>query len=188
MPLLLVVSEEQGERVLGSIIKALPLGVASLQHQDADRLGAGRRPPRPSRPEARRPLEVEEEVCLGDGCYEFIIYDSYGDGICCSQGQGQFQVIAQDGSVYGEGGNFDDEDQVDFCIEANSVGENPLLIDFQASPHHTEDLQNSVVLYQLCQIDDRVRISDVCFFAMSSYEMHWCVMMALRLPPGEIGL
>ncbi|MCB9295392.1 MAG: hypothetical protein H6559_20050 [Lewinellaceae bacterium] len=29
---------------------------------------------------------VVENACLPDGCYDFIIYDSYGDGICCAYG------------------------------------------------------------------------------------------------------
>ena len=76
---------------------------------------------------------------MGTGCYEFIIYDDFGDGICCSQGQGQFQVIAQDGSVYGEGGNFDDEDQVDFCIETNSIEENLLLKEISLYPNPSNE-------------------------------------------------
>ncbi|MBO4655973.1 MAG: Omp28-related outer membrane protein [Bacteroidales bacterium] len=39
----------------------------------------------------------------GTGCYVFTIYDSYGDGICCSYGQGSYSVL-YDGTQMGNGG------------------------------------------------------------------------------------
>lgn len=39
----------------------------------------------------------------GNGCYRFTIYDSYGDGICCSYGNGSYSV-SYDGTVMGSGG------------------------------------------------------------------------------------
>lgn len=39
----------------------------------------------------------------GNGCYSFTIYDSYGDGICCSYGNGSYSV-SYDGVVMGSGG------------------------------------------------------------------------------------
>lgn len=39
----------------------------------------------------------------GTGCYRFTIYDSYGDGICCSYGSGSYSV-SYDGTVMGSGG------------------------------------------------------------------------------------
>ena len=40
----------------------------------------------------------------GNGCYVFTINDSYGDGICCSYGNGSYSV-SYDGTVIGSGGN-----------------------------------------------------------------------------------
>ena len=40
----------------------------------------------------------------GTGCYVFTINDSYGDGICCSYGDGSYSV-SYDGMVMGSGGN-----------------------------------------------------------------------------------
>ena len=39
----------------------------------------------------------------GNGCYRFTINDSYGDGICCSYGNGSYSV-SYDGVVMGSGG------------------------------------------------------------------------------------
>ena len=33
------------------------------------------------------------EVCLPDGCYDLIVNDSFGDGICCQYGNGYVQVV-----------------------------------------------------------------------------------------------
>ena len=35
-------------------------------------------------------LNIDE--CLADGCYDFTIYDTYGDGICCGYGNGSYTV------------------------------------------------------------------------------------------------
>lgn len=39
-------------------------------------------------------------------CYEFSIYDSFGDGICCSAGAGSYDLRDSDGNVIVEGGDF----------------------------------------------------------------------------------
>ena len=55
-------------------------------------------------------------VCLGmDECYNFVIYDSYGDGICCSYGNGSY-TVSYNGSVYASGGTFNDEETTNFCV------------------------------------------------------------------------
>ena len=55
-------------------------------------------------------------VCLGmDECYNFVIYDSYGDGICCAYGNGSY-AVNYNGSVYASGGTFGDEETTNFCV------------------------------------------------------------------------
>jgi hypothetical protein len=47
-----------------------------------------------------------EDVCVDSaGCYEFTIYDAYGDGICCSYGNGYYNVL-YNGLLVGTGGDF----------------------------------------------------------------------------------
>ena len=48
---------------------------------------------------------------LSCGCYTFTIYDSYGDGICCSYGYGYYNVY-YDGALVGTGGDFGDDESV----------------------------------------------------------------------------
>ena len=55
------------------------------------------------------------DFCLEAGCYNFTIFDSYGDGICCGEGDGYFY-----GTIYGNrevffGGNFSDLETMSFC-------------------------------------------------------------------------
>ena len=47
-----------------------------------------------------------EELCLPRNvCYDFTIYDSYGDGLCCSYGEGSYKVYV-DHQLIHSGGEF----------------------------------------------------------------------------------
>ena len=55
--------------------------------------------------------------CITVGsCYSFTINDSYGDGICCSYGNGQYSITQEDGTILAQGGEFDYTETTDFCI------------------------------------------------------------------------
>ena len=60
------------------------------------------------------------QVCLETAlCYDFTIYDSYGDGICCSYGDGYYELLLN-GILVGSGGEFgtDETTQVgNGCVE-----------------------------------------------------------------------
>ncbi len=53
---------------------------------------------------------VEIPVC-SDSCYDFTIFDSYGDGICCYYGSGYYEIHL-DGALVAEGGEFESSDFV----------------------------------------------------------------------------
>lgn len=55
----------------------------------------------------------------GTGCYVFTIYDSYGDGICCSYGNGSYSV-SYDGTVIGSGGQ--SFTQASYILNPSSAG------------------------------------------------------------------
>ncbi len=60
---------------------------------------------------------VVENICLADGCYNFIIYDSYGDGICCSYGAGSYTLTNDsNGSTLASGGAFGSSETTNFCV------------------------------------------------------------------------
>lgn len=54
-------------------------------------------------------------MCLGDGDYTFEINDSYGDGICCSSGDGSFKIEV-DGKSLVSGGEFQKTQSLTFKI------------------------------------------------------------------------
>ena len=59
---------------------------------------------------------VSETICLPDACYDLIVYDSYGDGMCCSYGNGSYSLTAADGTVLASGGSFTYSDTNNFCL------------------------------------------------------------------------
>ena len=59
-----------------------------------------------------------------DGCYEFIIYDSYGDGICCDYGDGYYKLMDSNMTEFFAGGEFGSEEATPF-----SKGDAPPPID-----------------------------------------------------------
>jgi hypothetical protein len=65
-------------------------------------------------------------VCLPTGCYKFTINDAYGDGICCSYGNGLFNLVVNGVSV-ASGGQFTNTLVLDFCV--NGVTTTPTCTD-----------------------------------------------------------
>jgi PKD repeat protein len=75
--------------------------------------------------------EIESEsVCLLDGCYEFVMMDVVGNGICCFNGNGAYEVVDQDGNVLASGAEFEYEEVTEFCFESDG---NAPLASFTAS-------------------------------------------------------
>ena len=56
-------------------------------------------------------------VCVPYGCMDFVIYDSFGDGICCGFGQGSYQVIGPAGQTLASGGQFTFNETTNFCLQ-----------------------------------------------------------------------
>jgi hypothetical protein len=54
-------------------------------------------------------------ITLSDGNYTFTIYDSYGDGICCSYGIGSYQLVSS-GETIASGGSFASAESTQFCV------------------------------------------------------------------------
>ena len=62
-----------------------------------------------------------EDFCLADGTYQFTIYDSYGDGICCGHGNGAYN-IKEGSSTLASGGSFGSQETKSFTIGGGSSG------------------------------------------------------------------
>jgi hypothetical protein len=57
-------------------------------------------------------------VCVPFGCMDFVIYDSYGDGICCGYGQGFYEVVGSAGEIFASGGQFGSDETTNFCLQS----------------------------------------------------------------------
>ena len=73
---------------------------------------------------ATNPIMVTEEFCLVDGCYSFIVSDSYGDGMSGSQWtcglDGDYQILDDSGNILGslQNVNFGTSETSSFCLNS----------------------------------------------------------------------
>ena len=58
-------------------------------------------------------------ACVETGCYDVTINDSYGDGICCAYGTGNYTIIS-DGNTLVTGGEFTSTETTNFCVTAGT--------------------------------------------------------------------
>jgi thiol-disulfide isomerase/thioredoxin len=64
-----------------------------------------------------------------DDCYEFSIYDSYGDGICCAEGNGYYRLKDSNGIILLEGGDFESIESTPFSLEnAGVINDNAAIV------------------------------------------------------------
>ncbi|HNS17607.1 MAG TPA: Omp28-related outer membrane protein [Bacteroidales bacterium] len=95
----------------------------------------------------------------GGQCYDFIIHDSGGDGICCAYGTGLYSLKDSDGLVLAQGGSFDYSEITTFQV-AGGVGlkENELGrgVRIYPNPAHNEVLLD-IVLTEPAQVEIRLR-------------------------------
>ena len=57
------------------------------------------------------------EVCLPYGCFDFTIFDSHNDGMCCNDGSGSYQIVDANGVVLAGGGSFSAQETKSFCVD-----------------------------------------------------------------------
>jgi PKD repeat protein len=62
----------------------------------------------------------QQLICLSVGCYEFVIYDAYGDGICCDFGNGSFE-LTNNTDITIQGGSFGSSEIFNFCLEDDNL-------------------------------------------------------------------
>lgn len=65
-----------------------------------------------------------DEFCLNEGDYNFVITDSYGDGICCQYGQGSYSIATAEETL-ASGGQFGSSETKTFTIETATTPGNP---------------------------------------------------------------
>lgn len=62
---------------------------------------------------------VVENICLPDGCYDLVVNDSHGDGMCCGYGDGSYSLATETGTILASGGAFGTSETTSFCVEQN---------------------------------------------------------------------
>ena len=69
-------------------------------------------------------LVFNEDICVNySSCFTLYVYDSFGDGICCGFGSGDFLVLNASGdTIVANDGNFNDEVQEVFCPDGTGCG------------------------------------------------------------------
>ena len=67
-----------------------------------------------------------------NGCYEMVMYDGFGDGICCDYGLGSFRIRNPNNSLVLQGGLFGLEDRQPFKLEgAETFTDNGSIIAYE---------------------------------------------------------
>jgi hypothetical protein len=61
-----------------------------------------------------------QTACVESGCYDVTINDTYGDGICCSYGVGNYTITSQ-GNTLVSGGEFTSVETTNFCVTAGNT-------------------------------------------------------------------
>ena len=70
---------------------------------------------------------TELERCIPKNCYTFTVYDSFGDGLCCSHGNGAYSLTVDGDVLVNNAGDFDFEDMMTFgeCVEDSPTTSKP---------------------------------------------------------------
>jgi len=61
------------------------------------------------------------QQCLPGGCYELVVFDSYGDGMCCNRGNGFYQLTNASGAILANGAQFNAAKVSPFCVSAAAL-------------------------------------------------------------------
>ncbi|MFD0932157.1 T9SS type A sorting domain-containing protein [Psychroflexus salinarum] len=77
-----------------------------------------------------------------DNCYEFIISDSFGDGICCEHGDGSYRLVTNSGEIISEGGEFGSTEVISFRILSSLSSDDFEFTEFEIYPNPTGSLIN----------------------------------------------
>jgi hypothetical protein len=84
-------------------------------------------------------------------CYEFTIFDDFGDGICCTYGQGSYALTTSNGQIIANGGAFGAFEKTTFGIDLTMSSEDFLVKNISLYPNPTQNqvtiaIQNGVSL------------------------------------------
>ncbi|MFS1417587.1 endonuclease [Vibrio splendidus] len=92
----------------------------------------------------------EVEMCLADGSYTLKVSDSYGDGMCCSVGNGSYS-LSVNGTVVASGGDFQASQSTEFTIGGSTTPptEPPVLGEYYKDAEGKVGFALKTALYQI---------------------------------------
>ncbi|PME27430.1 endonuclease I [Vibrio sp. 10N.286.55.E10] len=92
----------------------------------------------------------EVEMCLADGSYILEVSDSYGDGMCCSGGNGSYS-LSVNGTVVASGGDFQASQSTEFTIGGSTTPptEPPVLGEYYKDAEGKVGFALKTALYQI---------------------------------------
>ncbi|EEX32194.1 MULTISPECIES: endonuclease [Vibrio] len=91
----------------------------------------------------------EKAMCVESGPYVFEIVDSYGDGICCSSGNGSY-TLTSNGQTLASGGDFTNSSQHSFTLGGSDPDpEPPVLGDYYKSAEGKTGYTLKTALYNI---------------------------------------
>lgn len=103
---------------------------------------------------------INVKMCLAEGCYDFTIYDDYGDGMEGSSNwgcnnDGYYEILNSSGTVLGsmQNVNFGNSETINFCV-ANNLGISEIennLIKLYPNPNNGE------FIIDLSAFDDQIK-------------------------------
>merc|ERR1712151_362321 len=95
---------------------------------------------------------VYPPLCLLPNPYEFTITDTYGDGMCCSYGEGFYRYTVDGTDIVKEGGEFTNSDVSTFVIESDGpIPTSPPV----TSPTSPPDTCNTELFKMMLWIDSK---------------------------------
>lgn len=108
--------------------------------------------------------QYTESVCLAAGQYTLTVSDSYGDGMCCSFGNGSYSLRI-DGTEVASGGQFGSSENTPFSVGTGSgSGTNP---DYYASAEGKTGYALKTALYDIINNHTAKSYSDLWGFYLS---------------------
>lgn len=87
---------------------------------------------------------ITYSICLIEACYTFTISDSAGDGICCNFGLGSYSLLNESGDQIANGGNFQNTESTQFCINLGDDCPIDLVVPIYTTPDSTYYAENNI--------------------------------------------
>jgi endonuclease I len=123
-----------------------------------------------------------EDICLDDGSYVFTMSDSYGDGICCTQGSGSYSVVIE-GTTIASGASFSSSESTSFTLgdtsgsggtDDGSTGNTGDLSDYYTSAEGLSGYTLKTALYNVINDHSTQSYSDIwTFYSSNSLDTYY---------------